>query len=222
MTVPLVVRHRALGAITFIAAESGRRYGDADLSIALDLARRAATAVDNALLYREAILKETQVRFLAEAGGILSELLDYDATLAALARLAVPRIADWCIVDVVDGAEIRRAAVAAARRGQAACARAAPRALPTHVGLAATGGTCAARGRPRDFRGVPFGPARRDRWSTTGISRSCGYSSPHSAIAMPLVARGDQRDLVSDAMPRSRPGARLDRRTRCRRPSSPR
>ena len=113
MTVPLVVRRRALGAITFVAAESRRRYGEDDLAIALDLARRAATAVDNALLYREALIKESQVRFLAEAGSVLSEQLDYDETLAAIARLAVPRIADWCIVDVVDGAEIRRVAVAA-------------------------------------------------------------------------------------------------------------
>ena len=54
------------------------------------------------------------MRFLAEAGSVLNEQLDYNATLATLARLAVPRIADWCIVDVVEGAEIRRVAVAAA------------------------------------------------------------------------------------------------------------
>src|SRR5204862_5368677 len=35
-------------------AESGRRYGAADLAAAEDLARRAAAAVDNALLFREA------------------------------------------------------------------------------------------------------------------------------------------------------------------------
>jgi PAS domain S-box-containing protein len=53
MCVPLVARDRALGAITFIAAESGRRYDERDLAVAQDLARRAAIAVDNALLFRE-------------------------------------------------------------------------------------------------------------------------------------------------------------------------
>jgi PAS domain S-box-containing protein len=53
MCVPLVARGRALGAITFIAAESGRRYDERDLVTAEDLARRAATAVDNAMLFRE-------------------------------------------------------------------------------------------------------------------------------------------------------------------------
>jgi PAS domain S-box-containing protein len=52
--VPLVARGRAFGAITFVSAESGRHYEHDDLELALDLARRAAVAVDNALLYREA------------------------------------------------------------------------------------------------------------------------------------------------------------------------
>src|SRR5215210_2066675 len=51
--VPLVARGRTLGAITLVAAESGRRYGTADLELAEELARRAALAVDNARLYRE-------------------------------------------------------------------------------------------------------------------------------------------------------------------------
>jgi PAS domain S-box-containing protein len=53
MCVPLVSRERVLGAITFVSAETGRRYDERDLAVAQDLARRAATAVDNALLFRE-------------------------------------------------------------------------------------------------------------------------------------------------------------------------
>ena len=54
MCVPMVARDRVLGAITFVAAESGRRYDETDLATATDVARRAATAVDNALLFRAA------------------------------------------------------------------------------------------------------------------------------------------------------------------------
>jgi PAS domain S-box-containing protein len=53
MCVPLIAREQVLGAITFMAAESGRRYDEHDLVTAQDLARRAATAVDNAQLFRE-------------------------------------------------------------------------------------------------------------------------------------------------------------------------
>jgi PAS domain S-box-containing protein len=54
MCVPLVARDRALGAITFVSAESGRRYRESDLATAQDLARRAAISVDNARLFRDA------------------------------------------------------------------------------------------------------------------------------------------------------------------------
>jgi PAS domain S-box-containing protein len=49
-----VARGRTLGAISFVAAESGRRYGEDELQLAEELARRAALAVDNARLYEEA------------------------------------------------------------------------------------------------------------------------------------------------------------------------
>ncbi len=54
MVVPLVARGRALGAITLIASESGRTFGQDDLALAEDLARRAAAAVDNARLFGQA------------------------------------------------------------------------------------------------------------------------------------------------------------------------
>ena len=51
LVVPLTARGKTLGAITLVAAESGRAYGVEDLRFAEDLARRAAVAVDNSRLY---------------------------------------------------------------------------------------------------------------------------------------------------------------------------
>ena len=51
--VPLTVRGKTLGVITFINAESGHRYDHTDLAVAEDLASRAAIAIENAQLYRE-------------------------------------------------------------------------------------------------------------------------------------------------------------------------
>ncbi|HEY0606591.1 MAG TPA: PAS domain S-box protein [Herpetosiphonaceae bacterium] len=53
MCVPLIARQRILGVLTFISSESGRRYTEADLALAEDLAQRAAIAVDNSRLYQE-------------------------------------------------------------------------------------------------------------------------------------------------------------------------
>jgi PAS domain S-box-containing protein len=60
---PLTARDRTLGAITFVTAESGRRYDAADVALAEELARRAAIAIDNARLYAA----EQQARAEAEA-----------------------------------------------------------------------------------------------------------------------------------------------------------
>jgi len=53
MLLPLRARGRTLGTISFVFAESGRSYCEADLLLAEDLASRAALALDNARLYRE-------------------------------------------------------------------------------------------------------------------------------------------------------------------------
>jgi signal transduction histidine kinase/ActR/RegA family two-component response regulator len=54
-----------------------------------------------------------QASFLAEAGRVLSASLDYETTLAQVARLATPRLADFCIVDLLgDDGSLRRVAAA--------------------------------------------------------------------------------------------------------------
>jgi two-component system, OmpR family, sensor histidine kinase VicK len=49
----------------------------------------------------ERIGGEDHVRFLAEAGEILVGSLDYETELERVARLIVPALADWCVVDVL-------------------------------------------------------------------------------------------------------------------------
>src|SRR4051794_7368437 len=53
MIVPMVARGRTLGAISIVAAESGRSFDQSDLALAEELASRAAMATDNARLYTE-------------------------------------------------------------------------------------------------------------------------------------------------------------------------
>ncbi|MBN3908262.1 MAG: response regulator [Nostoc sp. NMS1] len=45
---------------------------------------------------------ERRSNFLAEASRVLASSLDYRSTLTSVAQLAVPTLADWCIVDVVE------------------------------------------------------------------------------------------------------------------------
>ena len=51
MIVPLIVQESTIGAITFVATDSGRHYTSADLTMAQELASRAALAIENSRLY---------------------------------------------------------------------------------------------------------------------------------------------------------------------------
>jgi PAS domain S-box-containing protein len=112
MAVPLVAHGRVLGALTFAWSESGRRYDESDTVLAEELGNRAALAIENARLYRSELAAQRRVAFLVEASDVLASSLDYDETLTALARLAVPRLGDWCVIYIVGpGGAIERRAV---------------------------------------------------------------------------------------------------------------
>ncbi|WP_369945956.1 PAS domain-containing protein [Vitiosangium sp. GDMCC 1.1324] len=67
MTVPLTARDRTFGALSLVTAESGRHFTPADVAFAEQLASRAALAVDNARLYRNAVRAEERFRSLVTA-----------------------------------------------------------------------------------------------------------------------------------------------------------
>lgn len=58
--VPLIVSGNTLGVLMFGTAESGRKYTEADLALAMDLANRAGVAIENTQLYQA--LRETDRR----------------------------------------------------------------------------------------------------------------------------------------------------------------
>ncbi|PYP75948.1 MAG: hypothetical protein DMD35_20075 [Gemmatimonadetes bacterium] len=58
---------------------------------------------------------ERRLAFLAEASARLAGSLDVEATLVTIAELAVPALADWCFVEVLENDVVRQAAVAHVR-----------------------------------------------------------------------------------------------------------
>jgi PAS domain S-box-containing protein len=91
MSVPLVARGRTLGVITFLAIAPGRRFTRADLETAEDLARRAALAVDNGRLYREA---QEAVRVREEFLQVASHELKTPLTPLSLKLQMLARMVD--------------------------------------------------------------------------------------------------------------------------------
>jgi PAS domain S-box-containing protein len=82
---------------------TGRKRYETELTALYQEQRRQSEASEAA---------RRQSAFIAHVAETLSRSLDYEKTLTAVARLAVPEIADWCVVDIVDeSGEIRRLAV---------------------------------------------------------------------------------------------------------------
>ena len=87
LIVPMIARGRTLGALTLISSGSGRRYDEADQALAMELATRAAIAIDNAQLYRSALAaSESKSAFLAtmshELRTPLNAIIGYQSLLA--------------------------------------------------------------------------------------------------------------------------------------------
>ncbi len=93
--------------ITPLRDSTGTLVGFAKVTRDLTERRRAEEEREQ-LLHRErqaraeAEAAELRMRFLAEASSLLASTLRYSSTLRRVARLAVPRMADWCLVYVVE------------------------------------------------------------------------------------------------------------------------
>ncbi len=165
-----------------------------DVSITVSPLRDAAGRVVGASKVARDVTERNRAaaarQFLAEAGEALAASLDYEATLAAVARLVVPRLADWCGVHVAEpDGRLRQLAVAHADQAKTAWAENLARRYPPAPD--------APRGVPAVVRsGEPeFVPEVTDDMLAAGardlahlaVLRGLGL---RSAMTVPLAARG--------------------------------
>ena len=131
---------------------------------------------------------EEALRLLAEANSVLAASLDPDAILHAVARLAIPQLADYCVIDVIEGGVPRRVAAHAIpsyeERFQRALAFPADPSRERHPISRAirTGETqVVTEFTPEILEGISATPEHRELLASLGI---------RSFLAVPLVARG--------------------------------
>jgi PAS domain S-box-containing protein len=112
LAVPLRTADRAIGTLSVSRSDPGRAYSADDERFLQALADRAAIAVERARLYEAERQTHERATFLAEASASLIADVEYADRLRALSRLAVPVLADWCVVDLLadDGSLLRMAA----------------------------------------------------------------------------------------------------------------
>jgi signal transduction histidine kinase len=134
---------------------------------------------------------QRRAAFLAEASRRLSTSLNYETTLTRVARLPVPYVADWCIVDVLEGeGMLRRAVVVHADPGRSDLARQLQRAVPLDAVTPASV-SCVLR----------TGEALLWERAAEAAPRLMGVASPEDAaileqlgferfVSVPLISRG--------------------------------
>ena len=118
LMVPLRILGGVTGTLVFYY-RSPHQFSEETVRIAAAVGKLVASALGTAELYNlESDLRaaaetaERRTQFLAQASEVLSSSLEYEATLAAVAKLAVPFFADWCTVDLVDAdGNLQRAVV---------------------------------------------------------------------------------------------------------------
>ena len=111
LALPLVVGERTLGAMG-LSFPGPRHLDSQELEFLSTLADATAQAIDRLQALADAADRSSKLSFLAGASAELASSLDYRATLANVARLAVPTLADWCAVQVVEDGELNTLAVA--------------------------------------------------------------------------------------------------------------
>jgi PAS domain S-box-containing protein len=131
--------------------------------------------------------EETQ-RFLADSSAILADSLDYADTFAGLARVALPYLADWCIIDVLDDGRLKRIEVAHRDPAMAELLERI-KAFPPEAALAHPSITVVETGEPELIETVTdaFLQAIASNDEHLGILRQL---NPRSILVVPLLARG--------------------------------
>ena len=161
-------------------AEERRRQAEADQA-----ARRSAEA------------EAKRARFLSNVSSVLSASLDYHATLAMLAQLAVPELADWCVIDVLEeDGRVARVAAAHADADKLPLLSVLRDEFPPRHDAPAAGTQALRTGKPvyvptvtdAWLEGVSAGPEH------AALARALGICS---LMAVPLTARAETLGAIT-------------------------
>jgi PAS domain S-box-containing protein len=147
-------------------------------------------------------------RYLDEATTSMSESLDYATTMGRLAELLVPALADWCLVDVLEGGELKNLALAHADPAQTAMARELQRKYGPNLGSQRGAATVVRSGSGRLFPQISDDMLVASSLNPEMLAslRSLGLCS---AMLVPIRAHG--RTLGAITLLSAESGRRYDR-----------
>lgn len=174
---------------------TGRKRSDEQREEALRREREARSQAEAAT---------QRLAFLSEASSVLGASLDYETTLANVAMLAVPHVADWCFVDVIDpDGSARRVGIAHEDPAKVELAREIQRRYPTTRTSSFGSAESHASGQPEIVSEVPDGFLRSAARDEDHL-RMLEEFGIRSYITVPLTARGRTLGAITFAMAQSK------------------
>ncbi|HEX2673161.1 MAG TPA: GAF domain-containing protein [Polyangiaceae bacterium] len=182
-----------IGGVLVFTQPLGHHFDATERALLGTLAQHCSQALDRARLLeverkRLAVERRSnaRVRLLSEISETLSLSLKIEEKLQVIAKLIVPEQADWCVIDLVDGQDIRRVAIehrdpAKVDRGLANAARYRPK-----VGDGSPIAGAIAQGKPHFFPRVSADMLKASARDAEELQEF--LSEPVvSALVMPLV-----------------------------------
>jgi PAS domain S-box-containing protein len=186
--VPLTVGDEPFGAVSLSFNEPHRFSAD-ERAFVVAIAAQAAGALERARLFDNERRRREQLDFLVEMSEALVSTLDVDVTLERLAAFAVPRIADWCSVDLATDDGLRNVTVAHADPARRALALELQRRYPPDPNAPTGAPNVLRTGLPELYSEIPeelLVEAAEDA-EHLRLLRELGMVS---GMVVPLVARG--------------------------------
>jgi serine phosphatase RsbU (regulator of sigma subunit) len=110
VAVPLISGGACVGVLA-LSFPTEQVLTEADLGYLTAVADTCALAIERGRAVEAAIDAATRLAFLADASAALASSLDYEVTLTVVADLAVPKLADWCTIDLLEDGRLRRVAI---------------------------------------------------------------------------------------------------------------
>lgn len=153
--VPLAAGDEPFGAVS-LSFSAPRRFGADERAFMVAISAQAAHAVERGRLFEAERRRLQQLAFIAEASELLVESLDVEPTLKRLASLAVPRIGDWCSIDLAaEAGGLRNVAVAHSDPTRVALAEELQRRYPPDDNAPTGAANVVRTGRPELYPEIP-------------------------------------------------------------------
>jgi signal transduction histidine kinase len=110
LCVPLIARGRALGAISFTMTNSGRSFSHDDLDLAMELARRTAVAMDNAMIYRSSVALRLEAEAASSAKSDFLAKMSHEIRTPINAMMGYAELLEMGIAGPITEAQARQLA----------------------------------------------------------------------------------------------------------------